>query len=431
MNASTFAELGLSTKLTKSLESKGFTEPTPIQAAVIPLLLQNQRDIFGQAQTGTGKTAAFALPLIEKIVPNGKAQALILTPTRELALQVCKEITSLRGEKPLIVTPVYGGQGMREQLKALKSKVDVIVGTPGRIIDHLERKSLQLASVRYLVLDEADEMLNMGFADDVEKILIQTPKDRRLLLFSATLPKSLEHMVQRYAKDPQYVRMKAEMKTGALTEQWFIDINNESERVSLLTKLIDIADDFYGVIFCRTKLEVDTVNAELQRAGYASAGIHGDFKQSERERILQLFRKRSIKLLVATDVAARGLDVKELSHVINFSLPGTPETYVHRIGRTGRAGQKGTAISLVSRRDFRQLQFIRKITRFDIQKMPEPSVKAIRQAQVSRIQKQVLAQVQHCHEGHMSMARHLLKQAEPLEIIASLLKQQFGEKAVA
>lgn len=429
MTKNAFAELGLSPALVNALIAKGFTEPTPIQAAVIPLLLNGQGDIFGQAQTGTGKTAAFALPLIERIVPNGKPQAIILTPTRELALQVCKEIESLRGSKKLVVAPVYGGQGMREQLRALKGAVDIIVGTPGRIIDHLDRKTLNLNQIRFLVLDEADEMLNMGFSEDVEKILIQTPINRQLLLFSATLPKSLERMVQRYAKDPHYVRMKAHVKTDSLTEQWYVDVK-EPEKIAVLTKLIDVATDFYGVIFCRTKVEVDSVSMALNKAGYASAGIHGDFKQSERERILHQFRKRNIMILVATDVAARGLDVKELTHVVNFSLPNTPESYVHRVGRTGRAGQKGTAITLVSRREFRNFSFIQRIARVDIKRMDIPSVKAIRNIQLEKMQAQVLSVVNDCHEGHIHLAKRLLTQAEPLQIVAALVKQHFGDRAL-
>ena len=272
-------------------------------------------------------------------------------------------------------------------------------------------------------------MLNMGFSEDVEKILIQTPPNRQLLLFSATLPKSLERMVQRYAKDPFYIRMKAELHTESLTEQWYVDIK-EPEKVQVLTKLIDAATDFYGVIFCRTKMEVDSVNMALHKAGYASAGIHGDFKQSERERILQQFRKRNIMILVATDVAARGLDVKELTHVVNFSLPNTPETYVHRVGRTGRAGQKGTAITLVSRRDFRNLQFIQRIVKADIRRMDVPSIKVIRRIQLEKMQSQVLAQVNDCHEGHIHLAKHLLAQADPIQIVAALVKQQFGDRAL-
>jgi len=430
MTKHAFAELGLSPALVTALSAKGYTQPTPIQAAVIPLLLKGQGDIFGQAQTGTGKTAAFALPLIERIVPNGKPQAIVLTPTRELALQVAKEIESLRGDKKLIVAPVYGGQGMREQLRALKGAVDIVVGTPGRVIDHLERKTLNLNQTRFLVLDEADEMLNMGFSEDVEKILVQTPANRQLLLFSATLPKSLERMVQRYAKDPQYVRIKAHIGTEGLTEQWYVDVK-EPEKISVLTKLIDAAVDFYGVIFCRTKLEVDSVSAALNKSGYASAGIHGDFKQSERERILHAFRKRHLMILVATDVAARGLDVKELTHVINFSLPNTPESYVHRVGRTGRAGLRGTAITLVSRREFRNLNFIQRITRADIKKMDVPSIKAIRRIQLDKMQAQVLALVNDCQEGHIHLAKRLLTHAEPLQIVAALVKQQFGDRALA
>lgn len=426
MTQSAFAELGLSPQLVSALSAKGFTTPTPIQAAVIPLLLKGQGDIFGQAQTGTGKTAAFGAPLIDRIVPNGKPQALVLTPTRELALQVTKELQSLSGTKKLVISPVYGGQGMREQLKALKGAVDIVVGTPGRVIDHLDRKTLNLSQARFLVLDEADEMLNMGFSEDVEKILKQIPAKRQLLLFSATLPKSLERIVQRYAKDPQYIRIKANLQENSLTEQGYVSLKDH-EKIPALMRLIDGADAFYGVIFCRTKVEVDSVAQALNQSGYQAAGIHGDFKQSERERILQLFRKRQMSILVATDVAARGLDVKDLTHVINFSLPNTPEVYVHRIGRTGRAGQRGIAISLVTKREFRDFNFIQRITRADIKQLDIPSQKTIMRLKIDRMQQQVLAAIHDCHEGHIQMAKHLLDKAEPLQIIAALVKQRFGD----
>lgn len=379
-----FKALGLSDSTLKALKKKGFEEPTPIQEKVIPLFLKGECDIIGQAQTGTGKTTAFGAPIIEKIhEKSGKIQAIILTPTRELAIQVSEELNSLKGDKKLHIIPIYGGQSMTQQLRALKSGVDIVVGTPGRVIDHLERKSLNLKDVAYFVLDEADEMLNMGFIDAIKEILNATGPEKRMLFFSATMPKAILGIVKKYMQKYEHVAIEEELVTD-LTEQIYFEVQ-ENDKFEALCRIIDIEDDFYGLIFCRTKTDTSRLAQNLGDRGYLVDALHGDLSQQEREKILNKFRKQKINILVATDVAARGIDIIELTHVINYSLPQDPDSYVHRIGRTGRAGKQGTAITFVTSTEYRRLTYIKKTSKSDMKKGRLPEIKDVIKAKRARV----------------------------------------------
>ena len=334
----TFKDLGLTAKTLTALEKKGFKIPSPIQEKVIPLLLKATQNIIGQAATGTGKTAAFGIPLIEKLTPIGKPQALILTPTRELANQVAEEIASFQSEKGLKILAVYGGQSYSLQISALKKGVDIIVGTPGRVIDHLERKTLDLSQLSNFILDEADEMLNMGFIDDIETIFKKANPNTNVLLFSATMPKEILRVAKKYMGDYELISVKNEQMTTTQTSQIYFEVN-EKDKLNALCRIIDVEPDFYGIIFCKTKLDVDYVVRRLIEKGYQAQGLHGDVLQKQRETILSQFKDKTTKILVATDVAARGIDINDITHVINYALPQDIESYVHRVGRTGRAGK--------------------------------------------------------------------------------------------
>ena len=337
----TFAALGLSERTLKALEAKGFVTPTAVQAACIPLLLQEKCDVVGRSQTGTGKTAAFSLPILETIDESNPAvQAIVLCPTRELAMQVSSEIESMKGSKRLQILPVYGGASMDLQIRRLRKGVHIVVGTPGRVMDHMKRGTLSLENISFAVLDEADEMLNMGFIEDIEMILASTPEEKRMLLFSATMPPAILSLAKRFMRRYELVEIERESKTLSATSQYYYVVR-PSDKKELLTRIIDISPDFYGLIFCRTKMESDELSKELIAGGYNAEAIHGDLAQRQRELILHKLREKRITILVATDVAARGIDVQDLTHVINYSIPQNPEAYIHRIGRTGRAGKEG------------------------------------------------------------------------------------------
>ena len=429
MNLEKFKELGISEPILKELQKKGFEEPTEIQSKIIPLLLKDSMDIVGQAQTGTGKTAAFGIPIIEQIEKNTKTiRALILVPTRELAIQVSEEINSFRGKKKLQILPVYGGQSINDQIRRLENGVDIVVGTPGRILDHLNRKSLSLKNVTHVVLDEADEMLNMGFIEEVESILKETNPGRRTLLFSATMPESIMGIARKHMKEFRLVTTKSIQLTADLTDQIYFEVN-DADRFEALCRIIDIESDFYGLIFCRTKVAVDELANRLIDRGYNAEGIHGDLSQYQRERTLEKFRKKRINILVATDVAARGIDVANLSHVINFSLPQEPEAYVHRIGRTGRAGKKGIAITFTSPSEYRKLMFIQKIAKTTIRKEKLPRVSDIVNIKKSRIQSEIERIIdEKSHTAYLKVAKNILKENDPEEILAAILKYSFDKE---
>ena len=379
METISFEDLGLDEQTLSAVEAKGFENPTPIQILAIPRLLNGDANVIAKARTGTGKTAAFGLPLVQRIREDkGRVQALVLTPTRELALQVCKEIESFTGGKFPRLVPVYGGQFMGEQRRALRSGCEIVVGTPGRIKDHIERGSLKLEHIDYFVLDEADEMLDMGFIEDIEAIFEQANPESRILLFSATMPPPILKIAAAFMGDYEIVEEEAGPEAPLLTEQvyWFV---RESEKIEALVRMIDISPDFYGLVFTQTKADADSVSKLLDERGYEAAALHGDIPQAQREKILSRFRSKKTRILVATDVAARGIDIEGLTHVVNYALPFDGPTYVHRIGRTGRAGAKGLAFTLVKPEERRKLEFLKQSVRKAIKgEMREAAVPSVR-----------------------------------------------------
>jgi len=424
----TFDQLGLSEASLAVLKQKGFEVPTPIQEQAIPILLSTNRDIIGQAQTGTGKTAAFGLPIIERIKKGTRAvQALILTPTRELAIQVAEEIHSLKGKKQVTVVPIYGGQSIDTQLRRLRKGVDVVVGTPGRVIDHLKRRTLKLDQISYLVLDEADEMLNMGFLEDVLEIMASTSSDKQTLLFSATMPPAILKIAKKHMNDYELIKVASGGLTVAKTDQIYFEVSN-SDKFEALCRIIDIEENFYGLVFCRTKRDVDDVSAHLKERGYDADVLHGDISQAQRERILGKFKKNIINILVATDVAARGIDINNLSHVINYALPQDSESYVHRIGRTGRAGKEGVAVTFVTPSEYRRLKMIQAKTKTEIRKGKLPDVAEIIKTKKERIKNELEEIAQTALEpAYGSMAEELLLKNDPTDILGALLQYTFAD----
>ncbi len=423
---SSFKELGLSEESLHAIHMKGFEEPTEIQKKIIPLILENKIDLIGQAQTGTGKTAAFALPIIEQLqTRSGHLQALVLVPTRELAIQVAEEFNSLRGNKNIHAAPIYGGQSYDTQLRRLKKGVDVVVGTPGRMIDLLNKKSMSLSEVSFVVLDEADEMLNMGFIDDIEDILGRTNSNRRTLLFSATMPERIATLAKKYMGKREIIKTKHSGETTQLTEQIYYEVK-ESDKLDALCRIIDTTVEFYGLVFCRTKIDVDNVVSKLSDRGYDTEGLHGDISQNVREKILTKFRNKKINVLIATDVAARGLDIDELTHVINFALPQDPESYLHRIGRTGRAGKEGTAITFISPEEHRKLMFIKNFTQTEIRKQRIPHIKDVINFKKEKISAELRSMMEVGVAHHyVALAKEMIKNHNPEDVVAALIKYTY------
>jgi len=369
-----FADLGLSNALLQALTDIGYETPSPIQAECIPILLDG-KDLIGQAQTGTGKTAAFALPLLEKIdVKLSKPQALVLTPTRELAIQVAEALQSYAHHLPgFHVLPIYGGQSYTIQLKQLSRGAHIIVGTPGRVMDHLERKTLNLDNLKTLVLDEADEMLRMGFIDDVEWILERTPATHQTALFSATMPEQIRRVAQKYLTEPREVKIKSATSTVAAIRQVYWQVSG-MHKLDALTRILEVEEDFdAAIIFVRTKNATVELADKLAARGYAAAALNGDLNQQMRERVIEQLKSGALDIVIATDVAARGIDVPRVSHVVNYDIPYDTEAYVHRIGRTGRAGRTGNAILFVAPREIRMLRTIERATRQPIAPLTLPS----------------------------------------------------------
>lgn len=424
---SEFKKLGLGEKVLKVLLKKGYENPTPIQKLTIPKLLEGNKDIIGQAQTGTGKTAAFALPIIEKILPENYIQALILTPTRELALQVAEEINSLTITKKMKVIPVYGGQSIDIQKKLIKGGVDIVVGTPGRIIDLIERKLLKINSLKFFILDEADEMLNMGFIEDIEKIMSYTNEEKRTLFFSATMPREIMDIAKAHMKEYEILAVKSRELTTELTEQIYFEVS-EKDKFEALCRIIDLALEFYGIIFCRTKTDANEIAGRLNDRGYDAEALHGDIGQNYRELTLKRFRNKKINILVATDVAARGIDINNLTHVINYSIPQEAESYVHRIGRTGRAGKEGTAITFITPQEYRRLLQIQRVVKKEIRKEKLPDIKDIIQAKKFGIIDNInQTLIDNDYENFKRLAKELLKLEEPENIVAALIKTAYGD----
>lgn len=418
-----FNEFGFSEELLQAIELKGFEEPTEIQKKIIPLILENKIDLIGQAQTGTGKTAAFALPIIEHLQAKaGHLQALVLVPTRELAIQVSEEFNSLRGHKNIHAAPIYGGQSYDTQFRHLKKGVDVIIGTPGRVLDHLNRKSFSIDKISFAVLDEADEMLNMGFIEDIEDILSRTPAERRTLLFSATMPERIMTLAKKYMGKREVIRTKKSGQITELTDQIYYEVK-ESDKLDALCRIIDTTQEFFGLVFCRTKNDVDFVTSKLADRDYDVEGLHGDITQNIREKILNKFRNKKINVLIATDVAARGLDIDELTHVINYALPQDAESYLHRIGRTGRAGKEGTAITFITPEEHRKLMYIKNFTHTDIRKQRIPKVKDVINFKREKIITELKSVIENSvTEEYINIANDLLEGNDAENIIAALIK---------
>jgi ATP-dependent RNA helicase DeaD len=377
-----FAALGLDPQIVAALTLLGYEEPTPIQRETIPPLIAG-RDLLGQAATGTGKTAAFALPILQRIVNEGKGEgpvAIVLVPTRELAMQVSEAVHRYGKALGVSVLPVYGGQPIGRQLHALRAGVNVVVATPGRALDHIRRGSLALAGVRVVVLDEADEMLDMGFAEDIEAVLAETPKERQTVLFSATMPPRIEAIAKRNQRDPMRI-MIARVAAPAgempkVRQQAYVVQRNA--KMLALARVLDLESPTAAIVFCRTRIEVDEVTETMTARGFQCEGLHGGMTQEQRDRVMKRLRAKTTELLIATDVAARGLDVEHLTHVINYDLPNAPEAYVHRIGRVGRAGREGVAITLVEPREHHLLRNIERITKQKIEVASVPTVADLR-----------------------------------------------------
>jgi ATP-dependent RNA helicase DeaD len=428
MTATGFESLGLSEKTLALLKKKGFEEPTPIQALAIPLLLTGEGDLVARARTGTGKTAAFGLPLVERLCkPAAHVRALVLVPTRELAIQVHGEIVSLRhGTLPRIIA-VYGGQAMSLQLRSLEHGADVVIGTPGRVLDMIQRGKLDLSHVEYLVLDEADEMLDMGFADEIDAIFEAVNPERRVLMFSATMPDAVMRVARKRLRDFKTIEDYEQTEPTELTEQIWLEVR-EQDKLEALCRIIDMEEDFYGLVFARTRVDADRIGQSLEERGYPAETLHGDFAQDHRERVMARFRSGKARILVATDVAARGIDVEGLTHVINWSLPHDSQAYMHRIGRTGRAGNEGTAITFVTPYEYRKLVQMRAGTGSGLKKGAVPRVTDVIDARRARAIARVNTVAEDVSgEGSawLTLADEILATAEARIALASALSIAF------
>lgn len=420
-----FQALGLTEVTLGAIRDKGFETPSPIQTLTIPTLLRNENDIIAQSQTGTGKTAAYGLPILEQIKSAKLPQALVLVPTRELALQVTEELISLNRKK-ISVAAIYGGASMSEQLRRIKKGIDIVVATPGRILDHIRRETIDFSELRWLILDEADEMLNMGFIEDVEEIMAASSDYKRTLMFSATMPQRIVSLSKKYMHDTQVLKVESKQLTADLTDQIYFEVR-ESDKFDALTRIIDVESEFYGIVFSRTKVGVDEIVNRLLERGYAAEGLHGDVSQAQREKILRKFKRKSVNILVATDVAARGIDVNNLTHVINYSLPQDSESYVHRIGRTGRAGNQGTAITFISNSEFRQFTAMKREVKTEIRKEMLPSAQDVIAIKCTKIKDdlQEIVNGEALVENYKTMAQEILSEYDPQVAMAALLKLAF------
>lgn len=417
-----FGCVSLRKRLMNAISELGWEEPTPIQAQAIPLVLDN-KDIIGQAQTGTGKTGAFAIPILEKIEHKKRqVQALVITPTRELAIQVAGEFSALAKNYYTKILPIYGGQPIDRQIKGLKFGPQIVIGTPGRLLDHLERKTLSLDELSIVVLDEADEMLDMGFLEDIEKILKKAPVERQTLLFSATMPYPIKQLANTFLTNPHYVSVNREDITAPLIEQIYYEVN-ERQKLEAFCRIIDADVPELAIVFCRTKRGVDELTTSLQTRGYFAVGLHGDMSQTQRDRSMRKFRDRKTDILVATDVAARGIDVDKVTHVINYDIPQDPESYIHRIGRTGRAGKKGIAITLISPKEYKQLRIIEKLINQRITKQTLPDITEIFEQEKIRIKESVETIIEKNQlEQFRTIASQLLAEHSPSDVISAMFK---------
>lgn len=415
-----FGNIALSKKLMSALEAMGFEEPSPIQSQTIPLVMEG-KDVIGQAQTGTGKTAAFGIPIIEKMVDSRQVQALVLTPTRELAIQVSEELAKIGKFRRIKTLPIYGGQSIDRQIRALHFGVQVVVGTPGRLLDHINRGTIKLNAVKMLVLDEADEMLDMGFVDDIESILRHIPREeRQTMLFSATMPAQIRALAEKYMQKPVVVSISKEQLTVSLIEQYYYETRDKLEG---LCRVLDVESTEGVIIFCRTKKGVDDLVASLQTRGYLADGLHGDLSQVQRDRVMRKFRDGKLEILIATDVAARGIDIDHITHVINYDIPQDPESYVHRIGRTGRAGKTGIAVTFIEPREYRQLRLIEQLikTRIARRQMPSSADVLDRQRELIKDRLSKTVDQENFADYHV-IVTELAVQYDPMDLAAAALK---------
>jgi len=431
MEIEKFENLRLSKDLLKAVEDLGFEEMTPIQARAIPLILEG-KDIIGQAQTGTGKTLAFGLPILQSIHPKiKKIQAIILCPTRELAIQVAEEIKSaLKYKRDVIILAVYGGQPIDRQIRILKTGAHIVIGTPGRTIDHINRGTLKLDTVKTVVLDEADEMLNMGFIDDVETILQRTPKERQTLLFSATMPKPILDLTRKYQKNPEYVRVVHKQLTVPNVEQYYFEVK-ESVKLDALCRIIDMHGLKSSLVFCNMKRRVDEVVMHLEARGYPALGLHGDMTQSQRTQAMDIFKRNASEILVATDVAARGIDVENIEAVFNYDIPQDEEYYVHRVGRTARAGKKGLAFTFVVGREIYKLRDIESYASTKITRKSIPTLTDVEEVKTTAILEKIKDIIDKGNiERYVQIVEPLLTEDyTTLDIAAALLKITMDEES--
>ncbi len=431
----TFEDLGLDEQTLAAVSRKGFETPSPIQVLAIPRLLNGDSNLIARARTGTGKTAAFGLPIIQNLRgESDHVRALILEPTRELAVQTCREMESFSDNGKPSNCVVYGGASMTEQMRQLKKGVDIVTGTPGRVQDLIERKKLDISKIDYFILDEGDEMLDMGFVEDIENIFSSANPDSRILLFSATMPAPILKIAQKFMGEYEIVEEEGIVEEPLLIEQkyWVL---READKVEALVRLIDSNPDFYGLVFTQTKNDADTVSRRLDEKGYEVAALHGDIPQGQREKILARFRSKKTRILVATDVAARGIDISGLTHVVNYSLPFDAATYVHRIGRTGRAGSSGVAITFVRPEERRKLSFLKarvaKASKGDLNEGEIPSIDSvleIKRAALFENLKKSLQDKQNAEDSFKTMAQNLCQDGEAQDLLASLLEVIYGEK---
>ncbi|MDN3670610.1 DEAD/DEAH box helicase [Echinicola jeungdonensis] len=429
-NETLFSDLGISSEILQAVEDMGYTQPSPIQAQSIPLLLEG-RDVIGQAQTGTGKTASFAIPIIDLVDPNySQPQALILCPTRELAVQVDGEIGKLaKHKKGIYSTAIYGGESIDRQIRTLKKGVQIVVGTPGRIMDHMSRGTLKLNNVRTIVLDEADEMLDMGFREDIEKILKTMPEERQTVFFSATMAKPILDLTRKYQTNPEIVKVLRKELTVENISQVYYEVK-PSLKMELITRLINVHQFNLGVVFCNTKRTTDEVTEGLIARGIMAEALHGDLSQAQRDKVMNKFRKGHCSVLVATDVAARGIDVDDVEVVFNYDLPLDEEYYVHRIGRTGRAGKSGMAISFITgRKDIFKLKDLERFIKVSLTKMDPPSVSELLDQKKDQLVKDVSTQLSRDEDNQIFEAAlgQLLAEGLSMDQIAlGLVKLQMG-----
>lgn len=433
MNIVKFEDLQINDNIKRAVLEMGFEEPSPIQAQSIPVILSG-KDVIGQAQTGTGKTAAFSIPLLEMVNPEDKSlQAVVLCPTRELAIQVSSEIRKIgkymHGVKTL---PVYGGQPIDRQIKSLKNGVQVVIGTPGRVIDHINRKTLKLDNVKMIMLDEADEMLDMGFREDIEMILSKTPEERQTTFFSATMPKGILELTKQYQKDPVHIKVVRKELTVPNIKQYYIETRS-SNKLEVLCRLIDVYNPKLSVVFTNTKKGADELVSDLQARGYFADALHGDLKQTQRDIVMDKFRNGTIDILVATDVAARGIDVDDVEAVFNYDLPQDEEYYVHRIGRTGRAGRNGISFSFVFGKDMRKMRDIERYTKTKLVKHDIPSIADVEEKKVGAFFNQIKEVLETGHlTKQIQWVESFCSDSETdystLDLAAALLKLALGEE---